>query len=84
VMLAALQEAARRVRETGAPLIVAGPAALAVEGARHLFALPAPGHPLLSPLLTVLPGQLFARALAERKDLDPGAPRNLRKVTLAL
>jgi glucosamine--fructose-6-phosphate aminotransferase (isomerizing) len=84
VMLPALQEAARRVRETGAPLLVAGPAALAIPGARHLFAVPAPGHPLLSPLVTVLPGQLFARALAERKGLDPGAPRNLRKVTLAL
>ena len=45
--------------------------------------LPAAPDPLLSPLLSVLPGQLFAVALARAKGLDPGAPRNLRKVTLA-
>ncbi len=83
-VLPAALEAVRRVQETGAPLLAAGSAAGAVEGASRVFAVPAAGHPALAPLLSVLPGQLFARGLAEAKDLDPGAPRNLRKVTTAL
>jgi glucosamine--fructose-6-phosphate aminotransferase (isomerizing) len=39
--------------------------------------------PLLSPLLSVVPGQLFAAALAEAKGLDPDKPERLTKVTLA-
>jgi glucosamine--fructose-6-phosphate aminotransferase (isomerizing) len=80
--LTAVREAAARAREAGAPLIAAGPSAAELEGARAL-PVPAPAHPVLSPLLTVLPGQLFAVALARAKGLDPGAPRHLRKVTLA-
>jgi len=39
--------------------------------------------PVLSPLLSVVPGQLFASALAEAKGLDPDRPDRLAKVTLA-
>ena len=38
---------------------------------------------LLSPLLSVVPGQLFAWALARARGLDPDAPHGLAKVTLA-
>ena len=44
---------------------------------------PQPEPPLLSPLLSVVPGQLFAWALARAKGLDPDRPRGLSKITLA-
>jgi glutamine---fructose-6-phosphate transaminase (isomerizing) len=37
----------------------------------------------LSPLLSVVPGQLFAASLARAKGLDPDRPVGLTKVTLA-
>ena len=45
----------------------------------------APRHrsPLLSPLLSIVPGQLFAWALSRARGLDPDSPRGLSKVTLA-
>jgi glutamine---fructose-6-phosphate transaminase (isomerizing) len=39
--------------------------------------------PLLAPLLSVVPGQLFAAALARAKGLDADSPTGLSKVTLA-
>jgi glucosamine--fructose-6-phosphate aminotransferase (isomerizing) len=46
------------------------------------LALPCPAAPdWLSPLVAVVPGQLFAVALARARGLDPDAPRGLRKVT---
>ena len=39
--------------------------------------------PVLSPLLSVVPGQLFAAALARAKGLDADQPIGLTKVTLA-
>lgn len=80
--LPAVREAVSRVRGTRAPLIASGPAAAEVEGAMTL-AVPVTPRLVLSPLLSVLPGQLLAVSLARAKGLDPGAPRNLRKVTLA-
>ena len=80
--LEAVREAVARVKETRAPLVAAGPAAAAL-GADHVLEVPRAPLDVLSPLLSVLPGQLFAVALAQEKGLDPGAPRNLRKVTLA-
>jgi len=78
----AVREAVTRIRESGAPLVVAGPGAAELGGTWVIELPPAP-DPVLSPLLSVLPGQLFAVALARAKGLDPGAPRNLRKVTFA-
>ena len=80
--LEAVREAVERIAASGAPIVAAGPGAASL-GARHAIELPAAPDPLLSPLLSVLPGQLFAAALARAKGLDAGAPRNLRKVTLA-
>jgi glucosamine--fructose-6-phosphate aminotransferase (isomerizing) len=81
--LPALAEAAARVRETGAPLVASGSAAASVAGARYVLPVPAAPDPLLAPLLSVLPGQLFALAVARAKGLDPDAPRGLTKVTRA-
>jgi glucosamine--fructose-6-phosphate aminotransferase (isomerizing) len=48
-----------------------------------VLATPKPPSPLLAPLLSVVPGQLFAWALARAKGLDPDRPRGLSKVTRA-
>jgi glucosamine--fructose-6-phosphate aminotransferase (isomerizing) len=81
--LAATLEAAARVRETGAALVASGSAADRIEGAPYVIATPKPPLSLLSPLLSVVPGQVFAWALARAKGLDPDQPRGLSKVTLA-
>jgi glucosamine--fructose-6-phosphate aminotransferase (isomerizing) len=46
--------------------------------------VPAPSLSVLAPLLSVAPGQLLAKALAQAKGLDPDRPSGLTKVTLAL
>jgi glucosamine--fructose-6-phosphate aminotransferase (isomerizing) len=81
--LQAVTEAAARIRATGATLVASGPAADAVEAADYSLPVPTPPLPLLSPILSVVPGQLFALALARAKGLDPDEPRGLSKVTLA-
>lgn len=81
--LPSVVEAARRARETGAPVVAAGVAASELEDASFVLPTPDAGQPILSPLLSALPGQLFAWALAHAKGIDPGAPRHLRKVTSA-
>jgi glucosamine--fructose-6-phosphate aminotransferase (isomerizing) len=81
--LPAVLEAAERTRAMGAALIASGSAAGRVEGAEYVLPVPDLGSRLLSPLLSVVPGQLFAWALARAKGLDPDRPRGLTKVTLA-
>ncbi len=82
-MLPAVLEGAARAKEAGATLIASGNAAGSVAGADYVLSVPAPASPLLAPLLSVVPGQLFAWALARTKGLDPDEPRGLSKVTLA-
>ena len=81
--LAPVQEAAARAREMGATLVASGTAADAIESAAYRVPVPLPEPALLSPLLSVVPGQLFAWALARARGLDPDAPNGLAKVTLA-
>ena len=81
--LPALREAADRVRGMGATLVASGTAAAAIDNAAYFLPVPAPQPRLLSPLLSVVPGQLFAWALARAKGLDPDRPRGLSKITLA-
>ena len=80
--LPAVVEAAARVREFGATIVASGDAASAIA-AEYSLPVPEPSLPLLSPLLSVVPGQLFASALARAKGLDPDRPQGLAKVTLA-
>jgi glutamine---fructose-6-phosphate transaminase (isomerizing) len=81
--LPATLEAAARVLETGAALVAGGSGAERIEGTPYVVPTPRPPLSLLSPLLSVVPGQLFAWALARAKGLDPDRPRGLSKVTLA-
>jgi len=76
-------EAVRRARAAGATVVASGNAAELVDGAA--FRLPVPEAPdaVLAPLLSIVPGQLFAAALAHSKGLDADRPAGLTKVTLA-
>jgi glucosamine--fructose-6-phosphate aminotransferase (isomerizing) len=80
--LPAVVEAASRALEAGATLVACGNAAHEIRGASYLPVPRAP-HEVLAPLLSVVPGQLFAGALAAAKGLDPDRPHGLSKVTLA-
>ncbi|MGH3104610.1 MAG: SIS domain-containing protein [Gaiellaceae bacterium] len=77
-------EAAARARAAGATLLASGTAAGEIADAAYYVPVPKPPTPLLSPLLSVAPGQLLAWALAQAKGLDPDRPNGLSKVTLAL
>jgi glucosamine--fructose-6-phosphate aminotransferase (isomerizing) len=81
--LPAVKEAAARVRSAGATIVASGSAASAIVGAAYSLAVPPAPVPLLAPLLSVVPGQLFAGALAQAKGLDADSPAGLSKVTIA-
>jgi fructoselysine-6-P-deglycase FrlB-like protein len=75
--------AAARAREAGATILASGNAASEIAGAAYTLPVPEAPNKLLAPLLSVVPGQLFAAALADAKGLDPDQPHGLSKVTLA-
>jgi glucosamine--fructose-6-phosphate aminotransferase (isomerizing) len=81
--LPAVVDAAARARAAGATLVASGNAADALADAAYHLPVPTPPSPLLSPLLSVVPGQLFAWALSQAKGFDPDRPVGLSKVTLA-
>ena len=81
--LPALVAAAELARKAGATLVASGSAADEVAGAEFRLPVPEAPLPVLSPLLSVVPGQLFAAALARAKGLDADRPAGLTKVTLA-
>jgi glucosamine--fructose-6-phosphate aminotransferase (isomerizing) len=82
--LQAVIEAAARAREAGATLVASGSAAEAVVSADYVLPTPKPPSSLLAPLLSVVPGQLFAGTVARARGLDPDRPRHLtRSVVLA-
>jgi glutamine---fructose-6-phosphate transaminase (isomerizing) len=81
--LPAVKEAAARVRAAGATIVASGSAVAAIDGAAYSLPVPAAPLPLLAPLLSVVPGQLFAAALAQAKGLDADSPVGLSKVTIA-
>src|SRR5438874_5499079 len=81
--LPALVAAAALARNAGATLVATGNAAEEVPDAE--FCLPVPDAPraVLARLPALIPGQLFAAALARAKGLDAAQPAGLTKVTLA-
>ena len=76
-------EAAERARLARATLVASGSAASDVAGAAHVIPVLDAPSPLLGPLLSIVPGQLFAAALARAKGLDADHPEGLTKITLA-
>jgi glucosamine--fructose-6-phosphate aminotransferase (isomerizing) len=81
--LPAVLDAAARVREAGATVVASGNAAAELDGAAFSLPVPEAPAPILAPLLSVMPGQLFAAALAQAKGLDADRPVGLTKVTRA-
>jgi glutamine---fructose-6-phosphate transaminase (isomerizing) len=81
--LPAVVDAATRVREAGATVVASGNAAAEIAGAAYELAVPEAPNPILAPLLSVVPGQLFSAALAQAKGLNPDKPVGLSKVTRA-
>jgi glucosamine--fructose-6-phosphate aminotransferase (isomerizing) len=81
--LPTVKEAAARARQMGATVVASGTAAAKVKGAAFTVPVPTPRPALLSPLLSVVPGQLFCAALSKARGLDSDAPQGLAKVTLA-
>src|SRR5262249_47824150 len=80
--LPAVVEAATPVRDAGAPIVASGSAADHI-GAAYALPVPSAPTPLLAPVLSVVPGQLFAAALAQTKGYDADRPEGLNKVTIA-
>jgi glutamine---fructose-6-phosphate transaminase (isomerizing) len=80
--LPAVREAAQRAKDVGATVVASGSAADKIDSAAYRVPIPAAPAPL-DPLLSIVPGQLFAWALARAKGLDPDRPTHLTKVTFA-
>jgi glucosamine--fructose-6-phosphate aminotransferase (isomerizing) len=79
--LPAVVEAAKRSHAAGATLIATGAAADRIEHAAYSLRTAAASSSVLSPLVSVVPGQLFAWALSLAKGYDPDRPTHLTKVT---
>jgi glucosamine--fructose-6-phosphate aminotransferase (isomerizing) len=66
----------------GAPVIAISDRSEVLLRAHTTLRLPAGVPEWLSPIVSVVPGQLWAKTLATAKGLDPDRPRGLSKVTL--
>lgn len=79
-----MHDLALELQERGAELLVISESEQALSLARTALPI-TPGIPeWLSPLITIIPGQLFALHLALTKGLNPDMPRGLHKVTRTL
>jgi glutamine---fructose-6-phosphate transaminase (isomerizing) len=81
--LDAVRDAAARARRAGGTIFASGTAAAEIPDADYRIPVPKPTLALLSPLLSVAPGQVLAWALARAKGLDADHPAGLTKITLA-
>ncbi|NDJ61791.1 MAG: SIS domain-containing protein, partial [Chloroflexi bacterium] len=81
-LAAELTDFFRQLRERGADLVVISALAGALALAQTPLPIPVTVPEWLSPIVNVIPGQLFALGLTLAKRFDPDHPRGLRKVTL--
>jgi glucosamine--fructose-6-phosphate aminotransferase (isomerizing) len=81
VMLPEMKAFIHNLKERGAETIVISDDDETLALARTPFKLPVSVPEWLSPLISILPGQLFAMHLANVRDYDVDRPRGLRKVT---
>ena len=70
------------IKERSPRMVVISPQEKALQLASLQIPLPAGIPEWLSPLVTVIPGQIFALGLAIARGIDPDHPRGLHKVTL--
>lgn len=80
-MAGAMTGLVQQMRERETETIVLSPLDEALALAHTPLRLPAGVPEWLSPIVAVVPGQVFALGLAEAKGLDPDHPRGLQKVT---
>lgn len=80
-MLAEMVGFMRALHDRGAELIVVSDEMAALEMGRVSLTLPLDVPEWLSPLTSIVPGQLFAMHLAQAKDYQVDQPRGLHKVT---
>lgn len=71
----------RTLKDRGAELIIVSDHSAALGLARVPLQLPPDVPEWLSPLTSIVPGQLFAMYLSHARDIDLDRPRGLRKVT---
>ena len=81
VMLPEMREFIQVLRAREAEPIVISDDDAALAQARTPIRLPASLPEWLSPIASIVPGQLLAMYLAAARDFDPDHPRGLRKVT---
>jgi glucosamine--fructose-6-phosphate aminotransferase (isomerizing) len=79
---AAMVEVARKVRERGGETIAVASDEEMLGVATTPIPLRGTTDELLSPLLAIVPGQMFAYYLAVARGGDPDSPRGLTKVTI--
>jgi glucosamine--fructose-6-phosphate aminotransferase (isomerizing) len=79
---AEMTDCLKQVRERGAETIVISALADALALAHTPLSVPEGIPEWLSPVVNVIPGQIFGLGLALAKGLDPDHPRGLHKVTL--
>jgi glutamine---fructose-6-phosphate transaminase (isomerizing) len=79
-VLSDLAEVAVRLEGRGAELVAISDDPGILARARTQLPLPTGAPEWLSPMVAVVPGQLFAVALARARGLDPDQPRGLSKV----
>jgi glucosamine--fructose-6-phosphate aminotransferase (isomerizing) len=77
-----MKELLGRLRDQGADLLVMSDDAEVRDLARGSVALPANVPEWLSPIVSIVPCQLFAYHFALATGHDPETPRNVHKVTL--
>lgn len=75
-------ELALKLRERSAEMVILAHSPEILELAAKPIAIPVEVGELLSPLLYIVPGQLWAYHLARIRGHDPDKPRGLSKVTL--
>ena len=81
VMLPELREFQRTLKARGAEVVAISDDDETLAQARTAFRLPVTVPEWVSPLIAIVPGQLFAVSLAHVRDLDVDRPRGLRKIT---
>jgi glutamine---fructose-6-phosphate transaminase (isomerizing) len=79
---ASMLELALKIRERNGEMIVVAKEQEILDLAAAPVQMPVSTMELLSPLVYILPGQLFAYYLAKSRGGDPDHPRGLTKVTL--
>jgi glucosamine--fructose-6-phosphate aminotransferase (isomerizing) len=81
VVLPEMQEFIQTLKQRQAEVIAISDDLATLALARQPLQLPRTVPEWLSPLVSIIPGQLFALHLAKVRDFDPDHPRGLRKVT---